>query len=131
MERREHIERRWHNHNGMQRKPAPAHARVSIYTEHPPQKVGPVRSPRRTSARSYSGQLVTRYLVLYVGWTFERLDIRNSVQEPLMYTTGVTKTGRRAIRAPTPCGASIAYRTQCQHQNPFLSHFLHPGVAAI
>ena len=62
-----------------------------------------VRSPRRTSALSYSGQFVTRYLVLHVGWTFERLDIRSSVQETLIYITGLTKTGRKAIRAPTPC----------------------------
>ena len=42
-----------------------------------------VRSPRRTRARSYSGQFVTRYLVFYAGWTFERLDIIHSMLEPV------------------------------------------------
>ena len=30
-----------------------------------------VMSPRCTSARSYSAQLLTRYFVLYLGWTLE------------------------------------------------------------
>ena len=61
-----------------------------------------VRSPRRTSARSYSDQFVTRYLVLYVGWTFERLDIIHSMLEPVMYPTNGSPTGRISIHAPTP-----------------------------
>ena len=61
-----------------------------------------VRSPRRTNAWSYSGQLVTRYLVLWVGWTFERLDIIRSLLEPVMYTTNGSPTGQISIHAPTP-----------------------------
>ena len=61
-----------------------------------------VRSPRRTSARSYAGQFVTRYLVLYVGWTFERFDIMGSLQEQVMYPTDGSPTGWISIHAPTP-----------------------------
>ena len=61
-----------------------------------------VRSPRRTSARSYSDQFVARYLVLYVGWTPERLDNMGSLQELVMYTIGSVPTGPRSIHAPTP-----------------------------
>jgi hypothetical protein len=33
-----------------------------------------VTSPRRTRLRSYEAQLVTRYFVLYLGWTLDRFE---------------------------------------------------------
>ncbi len=63
-----------------------------------------VRSPRRTSALSYSGQFEPRYLVLYVGWTFERLDIRNSQRGE---ETCTPFGPRRGVRAPTPCDVPV------------------------
>ena len=35
-----------------------------------------VMSPRCTRARSYSAQLLTRYFVLYLGWTLEFMQRR-------------------------------------------------------
>ena len=61
-----------------------------------------VRSPRRTSARSCSGQLATRYFVLYLGWIFERFDMGNSDLEPTKYTARAEQTCGRAIHVPTP-----------------------------
>ena len=72
-----------------------------------------VRSPRPTRARSGSGQFATRYLVLYVGWTPERLDIIHSMLETVMYPTDGSPTGRISITASTPssettwCGRAL------------------------
>ena len=66
-------------------------------------------SPRRTSARSYSGQLPTWYFVLYFGWTrdfmpkivfvraSERQEYRQCVPEE---QHSRTNAGRRIWTAP-------------------------------
>ncbi len=72
-----------------------------------------VRSPRSTRPRSYSGQLPTRYLVLNVGCTLERLlDMRRPPQRRLY--DGVV-FGRVSIRAPTPSRSGCLSCSLCEH----------------
>ena len=68
-----------------------------------------VRPPRRTSALSYPGQFVIRYLVLYVGWAFDRFDIGNSQRGE---ETSTPFGPRRGVRAPTPVAAPSTVEVQ-------------------
>ena len=74
-----------------------------------PGEIQRVKSPRWTRAWSYPDQLLTRYLVLYFGWTRDFIA-PSMFEEVQSCSAGRPQGVRGGIRAPTPCVAVSAAR---------------------